>query len=270
MSTALRGLANFSDGSTFSSSGPTYTVTLPGTVADGDIALATVQSNGNTVALTTPPGWTLRYGVDAITTASGSWLFSKALTAAEAGTTVSFVFASTIRAMGHLEVISGGTLTGAVFNKTIPSSGATSIVIPTLTGVLAGSYVGVHLPRRLGTGTAPVQTIPAPYTNDQRIASVATSSANLTSNIAHQIAASAGSYGGETVTADVSSAGVAYAVAIPPAAPVDPPPTGRTGKPKVWDGTAWVSRSAKVWDGAAWVTRSYKVWDSASGWVVAK
>lgn len=265
MSTALRGLANNGDGFTFSTTPSSYPVTLPGTVADGDIALATVQSNGNSVALTTPAGWTLQYGVDAITTASGSWLFYKVLSAADAGTTVTFTFANSIRAAVHLEVISGGTMTGAVFGKTIPGGAATSIVIPTLAGVLAGSYMGVHLPRRLGSGTAPVQTIPAPYTNDQRIATAATSSANFTSNIVHQIAASAGSYGGETVTADVSSAGVAYAAAIPPASA--PPPPTYSGKAKIWSGTAWVSHPAKV--GSTLAAHPIKFWDGTQ-WRLAK
>lgn len=30
-------------------------------------------------------------------------------------------------------------------------------------------------------------------------------------------------------------------------------PTGRSGKPKTWNGSAWVSHQAKIWNGSAWV-----------------
>jgi hypothetical protein len=43
----------------------------------------------------------------------------------------------------------------------------------------------------------------------------------------------------------------------------------RTGKAKVWDGSAWVSHPAKVWDGSAWVTHPMKGWDGAA-WKLGK
>lgn len=43
----------------------------------------------------------------------------------------------------------------------------------------------------------------------------------------------------------------------------------RTGKPKVWDGSAWVPRQAKVWNGSSWVNAQMKGTDGTN-WIAAK
>ncbi len=43
----------------------------------------------------------------------------------------------------------------------------------------------------------------------------------------------------------------------------------RSGKAKVWDGTAWTSHSAKVWDGTAWVAHDMKGWNGTA-WIKGK
>jgi hypothetical protein len=40
------------------------------------------------------------------------------------------------------------------------------------------------------------------------------------------------------------------------------------GKPKVWNGSAWVEKPMKVWTGSAWVEKPVKFWNG-SGWVLA-
>lgn len=47
------------------------------------------------------------------------------------------------------------------------------------------------------------------------------------------------------------------------------PVTGRTGKPKVWDGSAWNPHQAKVWNGSAWVNHPVSGWDG-SQWTKSK
>jgi len=43
---------------------------------------------------------------------------------------------------------------------------------------------------------------------------------------------------------------------------------GRSGKPKVWDGTSWNPHDAKVWDGSSWTSHPMAGFDGTS-WVVA-
>lgn len=46
-------------------------------------------------------------------------------------------------------------------------------------------------------------------------------------------------------------------------------PIGRSGKPKTWDGSAWVKHPAKVWNGGSWDAVSMAGHDGTD-WVVAK
>lgn len=46
-------------------------------------------------------------------------------------------------------------------------------------------------------------------------------------------------------------------------------PAGRSGKPKVWNGTAWVAHPAKVWSGTAWVTHAMKGYNGTD-WIPSK
>lgn len=43
----------------------------------------------------------------------------------------------------------------------------------------------------------------------------------------------------------------------------------RSGKPKVWNGSAWVPHQAKVWNGSTWVNAKMKAYDGTD-WVTAK
>lgn len=43
----------------------------------------------------------------------------------------------------------------------------------------------------------------------------------------------------------------------------DPPVAGR---PKVWNGSAWVRKPLKIWNGSAWVEKPVKRWNG-SAWV---
>jgi hypothetical protein len=46
-------------------------------------------------------------------------------------------------------------------------------------------------------------------------------------------------------------------------------PRPGTGRPKVWNGSAWVAHDAYVWNGSAWVTHKAKGWDG-SDWIESK
>lgn len=44
---------------------------------------------------------------------------------------------------------------------------------------------------------------------------------------------------------------------------------GRSGKPKVWNGSSWVQHTAKVWDGSGWNSSKLNG-DSAGTWIASK
>lgn len=52
-------------------------------------------------------------------------------------------------------------------------------------------------------------------------------------------------------------------------ASMNPVQPSRTGKPKVWNGSDWVSRQAKVWNGSSWQPAKMNGYDGTD-WVIAK
>lgn len=44
---------------------------------------------------------------------------------------------------------------------------------------------------------------------------------------------------------------------------------GRSGKPKVWDGSSWSQRQGKVWNGSSWVSSKMNG-DTVGGWITSK
>lgn len=50
---------------------------------------------------------------------------------------------------------------------------------------------------------------------------------------------------------------------------MDPVVGGRSGKPKVWNGSSWVQRQAKIWNGSAWVNAKMNSFDGTD-WITAK
>lgn len=76
--------------------------------------------------------------------------------------------------------------------------------------------------------------------------------------------------GTQQATATLSP-GSTYAglTATLPVTPGAPPVGGRSGKARVWNGSAWEAHPAKVWTGSAWVAHPMKGWDG-SQWVTAR
>lgn len=50
---------------------------------------------------------------------------------------------------------------------------------------------------------------------------------------------------------------------------MEPVISGRSGKPKVWDGLSWSKYQAKIWNGSAWVPASMAGYDGTQ-WVVSR
>jgi alkaline phosphatase D len=215
-------------GSAASGAGQTTTVAsldfpLPAGVVAGDVALVCVQVALGTGQFTTPTGWTLMSGPDRISTNVTSQLFVKTLVSGDAGATVTFAFDGGARRMsGTLVVLADVTATGLTVGVQIDSATVDSAVLPTLTGVAAGSALVAFSNRRVGSTTVPNVVWPAEYTPLAEAPTAYTSTPQLNSEAAFQLATAGGSYNG-TATLDRSSIGSQYLVALP--AGVASPPT---------------------------------------------
>lgn len=76
-----------------------------------------------------------------------------------------------------------------------------------------------------------------------------------------------GSTGAYTANGTLNSSGIAAGI-VQTFTLGAPPPT-RSGRPKVWNGTAWVAHDAKRWNGTAWETHKAKGY-TGSDWVESK
>lgn len=264
MATAYRVDATAGDGQSATAS--SLALTIPASVAAGDVAYIAIGANSTSTTVTTPTGWTLKSGPDASGTVINCYLYERVLTAGDAGATVTLTLSVAQKAAAELVVISGGTTTGLVWGKNVDAGGATSVTVPTLAGVPAGALMVALFPRRNAAPPAPDVALPAGYTAGSRAANAHASGAQNSIEADWRSISSAGTYGGESA-AVASSAGTAYAIAVP--AVGGPPPPTRSGKANVWDGSAWVARTVKTWSGTAWVAHPAKAWDGA-GWVVGK
>lgn len=105
-------------------------------------------------------------------------------------------------------------------------------------------------------------TATAPWTQGTKVATT-NGSGDRAAVVQWQTVSSTGSYAAtgafnSGATYSMLAGGFTIGAAIP-----------RTGKAKVWNGSAWVSHPAKVWDGSSWVDHSMKGWDGSS-WTLGK
>lgn len=210
--------ANFTLDNGITTTSTSVAGTIPGTVVAGDVALVEIQIAGIVNAVTAAPsGWTLLSGPNS-DTASQSWLYAKQLVSGDVGAAVSWSTSANGRSIGHGAVYSGVTLTGRVLAVLVQDALTTSITVPTVASVPAGSVVHVGFGRVRGTTPAEV-TVPGGYTQgaSERSASAFASGTALSAEAAYRVASTAGSYGGETASTDLNSRGTTYAVALPPA-----------------------------------------------------
>ncbi|MFJ1539295.1 hypothetical protein ACIODS_12200 [Micromonospora chalcea] len=188
-------------GSTAAGTSNTLTITLPDGWQAGDRALLVVHISGGSLTATTPDGWDPLDGVTwPITEGSNSRLYgwTRTLQAGDAGFNLGISGAAT--ATWSLSCWRGSAGTPRAVTST---AAASPLALPTLTGVGAGSALVAAAHARVGSGTIPGTLGWTTYTPTVDVAtSRATGSANVRAGLAHRITATAGSYGGEQVTAD--------------------------------------------------------------------
>lgn len=248
MAAAFRANALGNDGITANTT--TCAVTIPAGAAVGDVALVVLENNASATTITTAPsGWTLKSGPDD-NTASNSWLYSKTIASGEPGSTVTWTFSATTRPVATMTVFSGATETGmTVATPNTDTTSVSSLTVPTIASVPAGAAVVALFGRnRTATSGTPADvTVASPYSQGgtDRAASAFAAGTNASTEVAYQLAASAGSYGGESLSiTGGTSRGTTYLVSLP-----------ATGGPATVTGVTAVTRvSAQAGTGTAAAT----------------
>lgn len=207
------------DGAT--SGAPSSTsITIPAGAAIGDVALAVVQVTNTVTVSAAPSGWTLQSGPITDGT-DNTWLYSKTLVSGDPGTSVTWTFSSTTRPIIEMTVFTGVIDTGIqVATPNTDSSATSTLTVPTLASVPAGAAVVALFGRaRSGTSGTPADvTVTSPYSQgaNERASTAFSAGRNSCAEVAYQIAASAGSYGGESLSiTGGTSIGTTFLVALP-------------------------------------------------------
>ncbi|MEU1761675.1 hypothetical protein [Micromonospora sp. NPDC005652] len=169
-----------------------------------DVVVLIAGLSGVALTMSTPSGFTALPGPSwPVAEGSNSRMFawSRTLQAGDSEPTISVSGAMT---GGWVAVVLRGT--ASVSQAAVATASGTSVTMPTLSGVAAGSGLVAAAHCRVASGTIPTNlTFNVAYTEQSDAAtSRSTSSANVRTAAATRTAATAGSYGGETVTSDIT------------------------------------------------------------------
>ncbi len=191
-------------GNTAAGTSNSLPTSLPSGWAAGDVAVLVGHVSGGSLNMSTPAGWTSLPGVSWPVTESGSsrmYAWSRVLQSGDSAPTIAINGAMT----GGWELLVFRDVTGVAQAATATASG-TSVTLPTLTGVAAGSALVAASHVRVASGTIPTNLSPAgAYTEVvDHATSRATGSANLRMGAAWRLVGASGSYGGEAVGSDVT------------------------------------------------------------------
>ncbi|MFI5833211.1 hypothetical protein ACIA5A_05990 [Micromonospora sp. NPDC051300] len=179
-----------------------------------DVVVLIGGLSGVALTMSTPVGFTLLPG-PSWPVAEGSnsrmYAWSRTLQASDTEPTIS---ASGAMTGGWIAVVLRG-VSGVAQAATATASG-TSVTLPTLPGVVAGSGLVAAAHCRVVSGTVPGNlTFNVAYTEQSDTAtSRSTGSANVRAAAATRTAATAGAYGGETVTSDVTGSMIGLLVEV--------------------------------------------------------
>lgn len=220
----------------FSTASTTHNVTMPSTVAEGDLLLAFFTSDGD-ATVTTPSGWTAVGTLTRATYARGS-VYAKLAAGTEGGTTVNFATSAGEEAASQVYRISNwyGSIADGVDIQSYDPGGTTSTPNPaSLTpswdtdDTLWIAYAG-------GSSWTSVNAYPTNYTNGTHVLSNTGNAGASASTARREL--NAASEDPSAFTMSSTNSGVVFTVAVRPAA------CGTTGGGGGTSGAVYVASGA--------------------------
>jgi hypothetical protein len=229
------------------------TVTIPSAAQVGDVAVAHMLTSALSVTeVFTASGWTQRLGPDDSTAASNTFghVFTKTIASGDPGSSVTFTHTNNRRMAGTLTVWAGVTETGLSSGTLADGSAGTTADLPTVASVQSGAAVIALFGRRSAVATQMSSvTVPSGYTAaDESRTNIATAG-NIACRVGYKIAATPGSYGGETATTVTDThTGVDYLFVLPAvvSAPTRTSTVTATGTGTASLGTSFVTETTTL------------------------
>lgn len=194
-------------------------ITLP-TVLTGDRLIVVVNSSNSAMAFgTLPSGTVVKDGPRALSTSQATAVLEKSLSAGDSGTSFSVPWGTAARVTLQWSIWRDAA-TSVVDAPTVDAAATGTFVIPTVTGVTAGSTrIGVTLRRRSGASANTTNT-PAGYTAGTEARTAYAAGVNVFGQSGYVLSSAAGTVGGESfTTGGVTSIGHTYHIILPPSAP---------------------------------------------------
>ncbi|MEU0078562.1 hypothetical protein ABZY58_11750 [Micromonospora tulbaghiae] len=189
-------------GSSVTTANP-FVTTLPVNWQPGDVAVLVVHISATNLNATRPDGWTTPTGVTNPVDQDGSsraYVWRRVLQAGDTPPTVAL--SGAVTGGWTIGVFRGGDQAAPTGQVGTGGAVGTSMPLPTLAAVEAGSAVWAAVHARVASGTLPSGiTWNTPWTEVSDISTErATTAANLRNSAGYLLAATAGSYGGQTVS----------------------------------------------------------------------
>lgn len=228
--------------------------TLPSGIKDGDDALVQLTCNGATAAINDSAGWTVVDGPQTNPSSTlRSWLLRKTLTAADAGTTVTFTLSGGFRWTVGGVVTFGTDITALSATAWLDNTDDLNLSIPSITPASGFGYDLFVLAGIRYAGTTGKNVTPAPpWTELQDTATTNTTSPTFGTWVGQSYVSKANS-GVATSAVDmtygVNARNNAWVIAIPYPGRIE----------ERWNGTALVPVRSDKWNGTALVKQKSQV-----------
>lgn len=209
------------DGQSSSTSTAAFTVPSSATAHVADTAIVVLQTNSGTATFTPPSGWTALSGSSPDNTSNNNvtQVYVKDLVSGDLGASASFTVSSTpTRFIGSMLIFRGTTAASLTIAYASRSTASTSITSPTITTSGANTeIVEVWCAHTASTSAATI-TVPGVDTAASTTKTGFAASPNKTIQSGYlTTTGAAGTYGGNTATASLSSTANVYTLALPAA-----------------------------------------------------
>ncbi|MEU4590045.1 hypothetical protein [Micromonospora aurantiaca (nom. illeg.)] len=179
-----------------------FTTTFPGGWSAGDVAVLVGHVSATNLTMSTPAGWTAVPGPSwpvNESTNSRMYAWYRVLQGGDSAPTISN--SGAVTGGWEMVVVTGVSPSTPLGQVATATASGSSIALPSVTGVAAGSLLLADVHARVASGTLPSGLDTATgYTEAvDHGTSRATGNANLAMGAQHATAATAGAYGGESV-----------------------------------------------------------------------
>ncbi|MGW1057620.1 hypothetical protein [Micromonospora rubida] len=225
MAVTIVGVTSGTSGAATSTS---FVTTFPSGWQAGDQALLIEHVSGSALSGSPSAGWTAPSGPTwPAQDGSASRLYAWARTLQTGDSPPTLTNTGSVTG-GWMLIVARGT--SGIAQAAAATASGTSVTLPTLTGVAAGSGLLAAAHCRVASGTIPTDlTWAAGYTELADVAtSRATTNANVRTACASRVVGGSGSYGGEQVTSDVTGSMIGLLVEVTAAGDPGVAPDGVT------------------------------------------